>query len=40
MRVPLVVTFLGGLVFYTPIVELSFALDALGVRSAATSSRR
>ncbi|PPK98842.1 putative MFS family arabinose efflux permease [Kineococcus xinjiangensis] len=35
LRLPLAVTFVGGIVFYTPIVELSFALDALGVESVA-----
>nr|WP_281373305.1 MFS transporter [Kineococcus aurantiacus] len=36
LRLPLLVTLGGGLVFYTPIVELSYALDALGVGSSAT----
>ena len=36
LRAPLAVTVVGGLVFYTPIVELSFALDALGVTSTGT----
>lgn len=32
---PVAVTFVGGIVFYAPIVELSFALDELGVTSTA-----
>lgn len=36
LRTPLLVTFVGGVVFYTPIVELSFALDRMGVESTAT----
>lgn len=36
MRTPLLVSLFGGIVFYAPIVELPFALDALGVTSTAT----
>jgi MFS family permease len=36
MRAPLLVSLFGGIVFYAPIVELPFALDALGVTSTAT----
>ena len=36
LAVPCAVTLLGGLVFYTPIVELSFVLDGIGVKSVAT----
>ncbi|KQS60934.1 MFS transporter [Geodermatophilus sp. Leaf369] len=36
MLLPLGVTLVGGVVFYTPIVELSFVLDALGVTATAT----
>jgi len=36
LRRPLSVTFFGGIVFYALIVELSYVLDGLGVKSAAT----
>jgi MFS family permease len=36
LRTPVLVTLLGGLVFYVLIVELSFKLDDIGVKSAAT----
>ncbi|KQS65035.1 MFS transporter [Modestobacter sp. Leaf380] len=35
MLLPLGVTLVGGVVFYTPIVELSFVLDGLGVTETA-----
>jgi MFS family permease len=36
LRTPVLVTLLGGLVFYVLIVELSFKLDDIGVKSTAT----
>ncbi|MFC7260537.1 MFS transporter [Streptomyces lutosisoli] len=36
LRMPSVVTLIGGMVFYTPIVELSYVLDDIGVESTAT----
>lgn len=33
---PLVAAFIGGVVFFTPIVQLSYALDGVGVESAGT----
>lgn len=36
LRTPVIVTLLGGLVFYVLIVELSFKLDDIGVKSTAT----
>jgi hypothetical protein len=36
LRVPCSVTLVGGVVFYTPIVELSYILDDIGVESTAT----
>ena len=36
LRAPLAVTFFGGIIFYTPIVELSFKLDDIDVKSTAT----
>ncbi len=33
LAAPLAVTFVGGAVFFTPIVELSFTLDSIGVTS-------
>ncbi|TXR57040.1 MFS transporter [Quadrisphaera setariae] len=35
LRWPLLVTFVGGIIFYTPLVQLSFALDSIGVTSTA-----
>jgi MFS family permease len=35
LAAPCVVTLFGGVVFYTPIVELSFVLDGIGVTSTA-----
>lgn len=35
LRAPILFTLVGGVVFYTPIVELSYALDDLGVESTA-----
>lgn len=35
LRMPLAVTFTGGIVFYALIVELSYVLDDLGVKSSA-----
>ncbi|SDP59807.1 Predicted arabinose efflux permease, MFS family [Klenkia soli] len=35
MLVPLAVSLVGGVVFYTPIVELSYVLDSLGVTATA-----
>ena len=36
LRTPVLVTLVGGLVFYVLIVELSFKLDDIGVKSTAT----
>lgn len=36
LRAPILVTLFGGIIFYTPIVELSYALDEVGVESVAT----
>ncbi|WP_037886366.1 MFS transporter [Streptomyces sp. NRRL S-646] len=36
LRKPVCVSLLGGVVFYTPIVELSYVLDGIGVESTAT----
>src|SRR5215210_1766138 len=36
LRTPVLVTLLGGLVFYVLIVQLSFKLDSIGVESTAT----
>ena len=36
LRPALLITFFGGIVFYAPIVELSFVLDGIGVSSVAT----
>jgi len=36
LAAPCAVTLFGGIVFYTPIVELSFVLDGIGVKSTAT----
>ncbi|TIC82633.1 MFS transporter [Nocardioides sp. GY 10127] len=36
LRVPVAVTFFGGIVFYTPIVELPYVLDGLGVDATST----
>jgi MFS family permease len=33
---PLAVTLFGGVIFYTPIVELSYALDGVGVKAVST----
>lgn len=33
LLIPLAVTFVGGILFYAPIVELSYLLDAIGVSS-------
>ncbi|KHL10025.1 UNVERIFIED_CONTAM: MFS transporter [Mumia flava] len=35
LRVPVIFTLVGGVVFYTPIVELPYALDDLGVEATA-----
>ncbi len=36
LRLPCLTTLFGGIVFYAPIVELSFKLDTLGITSTAT----
>jgi len=36
LRTPVLVTLLGGLIFYVLVVELSFKLDDIGVKSTAT----
>ncbi|MET9969966.1 MFS transporter [Streptomyces sp. NPDC006356] len=36
LRVPCSVTLIGGVVFYVPIVELSYVLDGIGIESTAT----
>lgn len=36
LAAPVLVTLFGGVVFYTPIVELSYALDGVGVKSVST----
>jgi MFS family permease len=36
LAAPCAVTLFGGIVFYAPIVELSFVLDGIGVKSTAT----
>jgi MFS family permease len=35
LRAPVLVSLFGGIIFYTPIVELSYALDGVGVKSVA-----